>query len=122
MRCYVCALVFKACKELPFVADRLPLPVCDCDHQLQPCLSRAANPSITGAEAGPCWAARHTAELVFTEMRAIADLSVFRTKCKHHLLRLAFSQHTYGQGEINAPAGEEARKREFHFLLCSPFS
>lgn len=106
---------------MPFIKDRLPPSFCDHDLQQQPCLIRSMNPSITRAETRPLRAARHALELAFTKIRVITDLSVFRTKCKHYLLCLVFSQHTYGEGEINAPASKEAREREFYFLLRSPF-
>lgn len=121
MRCHISALVFKDSIGLPFIKDRLPASFCDHDLQQQPCLIRSMNPSITRAETRPLRAARHTLELAFTKIRVIMDLSVFRTKCKHYLLCLVFSQHTHGEGEINdAPAGKKAR--EFYFLLRSPFN
>lgn len=119
MKCYISALAFKASIELPLIKEGLPL---SCDHELQqqPRFIRTMNPSITQAEMGTLWAARQALELAFTEIRVIVDLTVFRTKCKHYLLCLVFSQYTYGQGEINAPASKEAR--EFYFLLCFPFT
>lgn len=117
MKCSISVLAFKASVELPLIKDGLPLS-CDHDLQQQPCFIRTTNPSITCAEMQSLWAARQALKLAFRERRVIVDLTVFRTKCKHYLLCFLFSQHTYGQGEIEAPV---SKQRQFYFVLHFPF-
>lgn len=118
MKCCISALAFKASTELPLIKDGLPLS-CDHDLQQQPCFIRTTNPSITRPELQTLWAVRQALELAFTEIRVIVDPTVCKTESKHYLLCLVFSQYTYGQGEINAPASKEAS--EFYIFLCFPF-